>query len=41
MDPHSFWHSLKITIPKTTNHHLRSGLFKPTFLITIQLRIID
>jgi|NOAtaT_5_FD_contig_123_26463_length_409_multi_12_in_2_out_0_2 hypothetical protein len=41
MAAHSFWHNLKIQIPKTTNHHLRSGLFKPTFLITIQLRIID
>lgn len=41
MAAHSFWHNLKIPILKTTNHHLRSGLFKPTFLITIQLRIID
>lgn len=41
MAAYSFWHNFKIQTPKTTNHHLRSGLFKPTFLITIQLRIID
>ncbi|GBL08556.1 hypothetical protein MSj_00029 [Microcystis aeruginosa Sj] len=41
MAAHSFWRSLKIPILKTTNHHLRSGLFKPTFLIAIQLKIID
>jgi len=33
MDAYSFWYSLKIPIPKTANYHLRSGLFKPTFLM--------
>lgn len=35
MDVHSFWNSLKIPIPKTTNHHFKSGLLKPTFLMAI------
>jgi hypothetical protein len=38
MDVYSFWHSLKIPIPKTTNHQYKSGFKQPTFLIAISVR---